>query len=135
MYKMILMVAVVSVAFVGPSMAQDVTVSAPPANTVLPMCHIVFCQTDTRKCLVFDDKGNWLRSVRLMQMAMRYPDKAYVALKMYEGIYEPTKARVEKRFVNKIVSVTETEFQKMIDDLHKGGEVDLDRKKKEPSGE
>lgn len=133
MYKMILMVAVVSVAFVGPSMAQDVAVAAPSANTVLPMCHIVLCQTDER-CLLFDDKGNWLSGADVKHI---YFDdgKQLVFWIAYKGKYKPTSIEVKKGLLKKKMSLTVADFQKMIDDLQKGDEVDLDRKKKEPSEE
>lgn len=81
-------------------------------------CNIVFCETDTKKCLIFDGEGSWLRQVRYMQIAMRYPERAYVALKMYDGLYEPSEPVVKKMWVKKIVSVSDQEFQKMIDELN-----------------
>jgi hypothetical protein len=105
---------------------REVLAQAPPPSSVgvTSSCYIVFCESDTRKCLIFDEKGNWLRQVRLMQMAMKYPEKAYVALKMYEGIYEPSAPIVQKRWVTKIRAISTADFQKMIDDLNKGRDVD-----------
>ncbi len=123
-YVLMLAVMLLPLVLTCPILGDDEKlVVAPPADGVAT-CNVVFCQTDTRKCLVFDEKGKWMRSVRLLQIAMRYPDKAYVALKMYDGIYEPSNPRVEKRFVDNIKSVTVAEFQKMIDDLNKGGAIE-----------
>ena len=65
----------------------------------------------------------------------QYPNKSYVVWKTYVGSYEPSEPKVVKGFLNKFVSVVTAKFQQNIDDLHKGAEVDLDRKKKEPSEE
>jgi hypothetical protein len=84
-------------------------------------CYVVFCESDTRKCLVFDSSGNWIRQVRVMHLAMEYPNKAYVALQQWEGVYRPTKPGTKSLYVGKITSISAAEFQKMIDDLNNGG--------------
>jgi hypothetical protein len=76
---------------------------------------LVVCDTSPSKIIVLDDTGKWLHRVR--ETEIKIDTNATMKCIMYEGHYRPSNPEIKTWRLAQIKTVTEAEFQSMINNL------------------
>lgn len=76
---------------------------------------LIICDTNPSKVIVLDDTGKWMHRVR--ETEIKIDGNTMMKCTMYEGYYRPSSPEVKTWKLAQIKTVSETEFQTMINSL------------------
>ena len=78
---------------------------------------IIFETTSPNKIIVLDDDGKWIPQIKSVNIKMAIGEAPVCVCTMWNGFFKPSKPAVAEYPMKQARSVTEKEFQTMIDEL------------------
>jgi hypothetical protein len=109
---------IISLVFLTTVLAQDI----PRLDGELQPVFLVICDSSPSKIIVLDDTGKWLHRVRDTEIKID-GSTPIIKCTLYEGHYRPTSPEIKVWRLNQIKTVSETEFQNMINKLQSDPEA------------
>jgi hypothetical protein len=78
---------------------------------------VIACDSEPNKIIVLDATGKWLHTVKSVEVKFDIGHPVTITCQMYEGVLRPSRPETKSWRLAQLKTVTEADFQQMIDNL------------------
>ena len=83
----------------------------------------VVCDGKPGQMIILDSNGKWVPNVKNIEIKAEIGNQAVITCTIYEGVLKPTRPNVKSWTLSQMKTVTNSEFQKLVDSLQSDPEA------------